>query len=188
MKSLLKIRKILKTRKPKFIREGFHKKIGTKKKWKNPRGRRSTVGLECKGRRKRPKIGYGSPKEVKGLSREGLEFVNVSNVKDLQGLKSDVHTIVINSSVGLKKQTEIVKEAAKLKLTIDNFKNPDKYVGDRLKELQEKKKIKVAKVASKKKKTVKKEEKTEKKLEDALEDDKKDEEKKEKDKVLIKPR
>ena len=69
--SLLELRNQMNKRKPAFIRQDFHKKR-LRKRWVRPRGLHSKVALKRSGHPRRVSVGYGSPREVRGLSREGL--------------------------------------------------------------------------------------------------------------------
>jgi large subunit ribosomal protein L32e len=199
---LLEVKKILKKRRPSFIREGYHKKIATKKNWRQPRGNRSKVKLERRGRRHRPKIGYRSPSEVRGLTKEGFEIIIIENLDAMKKINPILQVALIASTVGLKKRVDMLKIAKENKVTIYNYKDAEKTIQDKLKKRETK--ITKKKVSKKVKSVEKKEpekvdvktETTKKNVEttkkDSSEDEdleeKKTEEKKKKDKVLIKAR
>jgi large subunit ribosomal protein L32e len=192
VKELLKIRKELKKKKPDFMRQDAHKKKRLKTSWRRSRGSQSKMRLELKGYRRNIEIGWGSPKAVYGLSKEGLKKVIVNNVNDLKKIDSKKEGAVISGSVGLRKKLEIVKEAETLKIKILNIKDPQKFIKDseesRAKEKQEKEERQKEKEKKKtdKKKEKKKEEKT---IEEAVEvsdEEKKKQDKEEKDKLLTK--
>ena len=77
MKELLALRKKLKKKKPKFYSQEYHKKIRLGKRWRKPRGTDSKVRLKLKGHVNRVSVGYGSPRKVRGLTRDGLNTLNL---------------------------------------------------------------------------------------------------------------
>lgn len=196
MEKLLDLRRAAKKRKPDFIRKDYHKKKRLGTKWVRPRGLQSKLRLRKKGHRKVVTTGYGSPKEVRGLDRSGLERVIVENKNQIERIDPKKQGIVISSKVGLKKRLEIIKTASEKKVIILNIKDTAKYqkdAEDRMKEKKEKKEKRKKKKEDKEKKK-KQEKKEEKSIEKTLTEEekqeeekkKKEEEKKEKDKLLIK--
>ncbi|BEP17519.1 50S ribosomal protein L32e [Pyrofollis japonicus] len=110
---LLKVRKLLKSKKPEFLRTLWWKfpKFKNNPKWKRPKGIDNPIRLKLKGRPPMVDVGYRSPAAVRGLHPTGLEPVIVYNAKDLDKLDPAKHIVYIASSVGLRKRMEIVKEA-----------------------------------------------------------------------------
>lgn len=191
MKDLIIKRKEMKSRKPKFVRQDAHKKKRVGRSWRRPKGIQSKVRLCIKGYRKSANIGYGAPKQAKGLSKEGLERVYVSNVSSIDSIDNKKQGIIISSSVGKRKKLAIIKAAKEKQVTILNLKDPAKYMGKIEDEMKKKKEDKQKK---KKAKEEKKKEKLETKVEEKKEEqdkqaetpeDKIKREKKEKDKLLI---
>lgn len=133
---LLKVRKEIKRRKPNFVRADIHKNKGLDRKWRRPDGFQNKVRLCWRGKLRRVEIGFGSPKEVKGLSREGLIFSSVSNVSDLSGLSKDKHIVVIKSTVGNRKRLLILEEAKKSNLKVYNYVHADKKIESIKKDLE----------------------------------------------------
>lgn len=188
-KKLLAVRKGLKSKKPEFLQQDYHKKRRLSRKWKRPTGLHSKMRHQFKGYNRRVKQGWRSPVAIRGYDLKGFKPVIVSSVKDL-ALMKDGDGIIVAKSVGLKKKLEILEKALQLKLTVLNLK---------LEPLRQKiEKIKAANAEERKSKQDKKK----KNLEDALkkadkkkkeepssepvnEDERKAEEKKEKDEVLI---
>ena len=83
---LLEIRRRIKSRKPEFIRQDYHKKPGLKRKWRKPKGLHSKLRLNKRGKYKKVSKGYRSPWQVRGLHKTGLEERIVNNIKQLDGL------------------------------------------------------------------------------------------------------
>lgn len=184
MKELLEIRKKLKEKKPKFIREDSHKKKKLRRSgWRRPRGHHSKLRLNVKGHKPVISSGYRSPNAVRYLHRTGLKAITVRNILELKNINPKIEGILIGK-VGQKKKIEIIKEAQASKVTILNLKDPARFLEDVKKKLEEKKKKKEEKKEKKKEK--KPEEKKKEEKEEKTEEDKKKEEKMEKEKVLIK--
>ncbi|MBW2983695.1 50S ribosomal protein L32e [Candidatus Woesearchaeota archaeon] len=190
--NLLELRKQIKGKKPKFVRQDLKKKRVSKN-WRRPRGIDSKLRLKLKGHAKKVSIGYGSPKKVKGLHKSGLKVVFVSSPADLDGINKEKEGAIIKGSVGLRKKVELVNKAKEKGIKILNLKDPDQFLKCVV-ELMKKKKEEKRKIAEKKEKKAKqlkekakkKEEKGE--LADKIksEEERKEEEKMEKDKLLTK--
>tara|TARA_Y100000310_G_scaffold342571_1_gene446368 strand:- start:1222 stop:1821 length:600 start_codon:yes stop_codon:yes gene_type:complete len=152
----MKIVETKRNEKPRFIRQDTNKTKRLKKVWRKPKGLHSKIRLNKRGHAKKPSLGYGSPKSIRG----GKKFKLVHNLNELEDAKS----VVISSSVGLKKKVEILKIAQEKKLEILNVKQIDKFLKDveeKLKQKKEKKKKVVEKKEKKKKELEKKEAKGE---------------------------
>jgi large subunit ribosomal protein L32e len=111
--------KITRTRKkPKFLRQTWHKKIKLgktvkkKRKWRAAKGIHSKIRLGEAGRARKPKIGWGSKK----TEREKIWVIE--NLKQFENLKN-VNEILIGK-IGKKKRTEIIKKANEMKIKILN--------------------------------------------------------------------
>ncbi len=188
-KKLLATRKTIKSKKPEFVQQDYHKKKRLSKKWKRPTGLQSKMRHQFRGYNRRVKQGWRSPVAIRGFHGKGVESVLINNVSELKDVTKD-QGIIISAKVGLKKKIEILKKAEELKILVLNLKSENvlKKAESMKKEKDEEKKEKT----EKKKKTIedslKKAEKKEKdkdKKEDQTEEEKKAEEKKEKDEVII---
>ena len=186
LKEILDLRNKRKKKKPDFIRQDFHKKR-LKEKWKKPKGLQSKVRLRLKGKPRRVSTGFGAPKKVKGLHRNGLKPVLINSLKDIDKINKENEGAVIGRGVGLKKRYSIVKKLKELQIAVLNIKDVEKYlkkIEDGLNVRKEKKKkLKEKKEKKKKEEKPKKEEKLAEKL---TEEEKKEKGKKEKDKILTK--
>ena len=183
IKNLLDIRKRAKEKKPKFIRQDFHKKTRLKEKWRRPKGLHSKIRLKIKGKAKPVSSGYRSPKKVRGMHKTGLEEKMITSIKDLETLDFKKHGLIISSSLGNKKKIIILKKAKELGLNVMNIKNP----GDFIKKVEDMISAKNKSKKEEKKIAKDKTKKTGEKLSDKLiEEDKEDIGKKEKDKILTK--
>ncbi len=189
MKDMLALRKRVKKKKPKFIRQDAHKKARLKKKWRRARGIHSKIRLKKRSYRKNTRKGYGSPKKVYGFNPKGLKEVIVKSLGDLRDISKE-EGIIISAKIGLRKKIALLKKAKESGIVVLNVKDIDRFLKDaeeklktRKKEKEEKKKKKAAKKKEKEKKV--EEKKKEEKLSEKLtEEEKKEKEKEEKDKVL----
>mgnify|MGYP001589718728 CR=1 FL=1 len=186
IKKLLEIRKVIKSRKPHFIRRDTNRKKRLDKNWRKPTGIHSKLRGRFSGRAKRVSRGYRSPAEVRGLHKSGLEQHIISSPMEFESLDAKKTGLIISAAVGDRKRVIILKKAKELGFEVLNIKNPDDYVRNVENNINLRKK-------SKSEKTVKvKEEKKEKAAVKAEEEKKKEEatkeeaEKEEKDKLLTK--
>lgn len=182
MRDLLELRRMLKKRKPGFLRQDAHKKR-LRARWVKPRGLHSKVRLRKRGHPRKVSSGYGFPKEVRGLSKEGLKIIRIYNENELDRVNKETEGIIIAGGVGLKNKVLLLKKAKDKGINVLNLDVDDylKKKGEEINRRLEKKKVKEEK--KKKKKEEKKEEKLEEKLSD---EEKKEQEKLEKDKLLTK--
>lgn len=180
IENLLIIRKKIKAKKPKFIRQDSHKKSRLKKKWKRPKGLQSKLRLKRRGKSRVVSSGYRSPKKVRGLHKSGLEEKSITSLKSLEGLNSKKHILVISSLLGKKKKLIILKKVKELEFKVSNI-NCDEFIKKVELEIDAKKKA-----SEKKKKDVKVEKKKEKLADKVSEEDDKESEKKKKDQILSK--
>jgi len=67
--------------------------------------------LQIKGYPPIVKVGYRTPKDIRGLHPSGLEPVRIASVKELEKLNPKKHIVVIASQVGLRKKLEIIRVA-----------------------------------------------------------------------------
>ena len=128
IKDLLELRKQIKSKKPSFIRQDFHKKKKLGKKWRRPTGLHAKMRTRPRGRPRAISIGYRGPKMVRGMHKTGLKQFIIRSVNDLEGLDAKKDGLVISSSLGAKKRIVILKRAKELGLNILNIKSPEEYV------------------------------------------------------------
>ncbi len=106
--------------KRKFRRQQFWlKRLGEK--WRRPRGSQSKLRKEVAGR-KRVKVGYGTPRALRGKVLVGNELRDVVYVRCLADLANVKPTdvAIIASSIGKKKYLEIMRRAEELGIKVLN--------------------------------------------------------------------
>ena len=108
---LLKVRKRQKSKKPAFRRHDSHKKKRLDENWRRPRGMHNKLRKRIAAKGAMVQVGYGSPKEVRGLHPSGYEEVLVHRPKDLKYINATNQAIRIGSSVGMKKRLDIGEKA-----------------------------------------------------------------------------
>ncbi len=151
MKDKITLRNERKSRKPNFLRTSS---VGKKQftNWRKPRGLHNKLRLHKAGHINLPSIGYGSPKDVRGLSRNGLILFQISNIYDVNSIDKEKHIAIIDKSVGMKKRIEILKKLKELGVKVYNYKNVDEFLSSKQKIIEDKKKKKLEKLETKKKK------------------------------------
>lgn len=119
-KRSLKIKAEQAKKRPKFRRQEWfrYKRLGTK--WRKPRGLTSSMRVNRKYRPNVVTVGYRSPKDTRHYHPSGFQEVLVHNTKQLKDIDPKTQAIRIGHSVGTKKRTEIIDQAAKLEIRVLN--------------------------------------------------------------------
>lgn len=120
MRRVLSLRKRIKERTPRFLREEWFRYKRIPMNWRKPDGITSKMRRNFKYRPKRVKVGFRGPKKSRVLHPSGFEEVLVYNVKDLEGLDPKTQAARIGSTVGTRKRMEIHKKAEELDIRILN--------------------------------------------------------------------
>jgi len=105
--------------KPRFHRQVSHSYRRLQKAWRKPRGSQSKMRKAKIGKGRMPAVGYGAPKNLRGLHPSGYEEVLVHNVGGLDGM-NEKQAVRIAASVGGKKRAEILKTAQEKKIKVLN--------------------------------------------------------------------
>lgn len=146
IKELLDYKKVIKKRKPTFVRQEYTKRKKLYKKWRRPRGIHSKLRLRRKGKPARVAVGYRSPRKVRNLTFEGLKKVLVLNMPKLDSINKNEEIVVISGKVGDKKKLEMLKKCKEKNFKVFNHPKIDESI----KKIEEKHK-KENKAKSKKK-------------------------------------
>jgi large subunit ribosomal protein L32e len=120
IKLKLGIRRRQKKHRPKFRRQEWfrYKRLG--KSWRKPKGLHSKMRTNKKYRPNVVRVGYGSPKAVRGLHPSGFKEILVYNVNDLKDIDPKTEAVRIGHSVGTKKRIEMEKKADELGIRVLN--------------------------------------------------------------------
>ncbi len=118
-----KLQEKIKEKKVPVIRGNFgkawlrRKAIKKWQKWRKPRGIDFRLKKENGAK---PKMGFRSPAEIRGLHPSGLQEVYVRNLNELKEIKEKNKVIRLNGNIGKKKKKEILKKAKEKKMRILN--------------------------------------------------------------------
>ncbi|MCS7097000.1 MAG: 50S ribosomal protein L32e [Candidatus Methanomethylicia archaeon] len=113
---MTKVRK----KKIEFIRPWSFKLKRLGESWRKPKGKDDKYRLQKKGYGSIVKIGYRSPKIIRGLHPSGYIEKVIHRPEDLEDLDPQKHAVKIAHTVGMKKRLEIMKKAKELKIKILN--------------------------------------------------------------------
>jgi large subunit ribosomal protein L32e len=105
-----------------FKRQNLGKKLRVPDRWRRSRGIDSGQAKEEKDKPSVPKVGYMTPKPVRGLHPTGYTPIRVFNVSGLESVNKKTEAIMIASAVGMKKRLDIQKKADEMGIAILNFK------------------------------------------------------------------
>lgn len=151
---LLGVRRALKRKKPDFMRSDSYKRRRVKQVWRRPKGRQNKMREQRGGARRRVEPGFGSPRLVYGLSRQGRGVVTVHRPEDIAGIDTLSQAALLSATLGLRKKVEVVKAAMDRNVIILNLKDPAAFlkgVEERFARKKAAKKEEQRKAASKKK-------------------------------------
>lgn len=184
VKRLVGVRKVLKGKKPRFIRQEFGKFKRIPDKWTRPKGHHSKMRERRKGNPRMVVSGWKSPAAVRALHSSGLARVVVASSSALAQLNKATQGAIIAAAVGTKKRLVLIAEAQKLGITILNL--PAAYAEKAQERLTQARQSRAAAAKAKQARKASQEKKTEKKetLDTRTEEEKKKAEKEEKDKLL----
>ena len=123
IKRALKIRELIKKKKPEFLRQEWFRYRRLSENWRRPKGLTSKMRRHMKYRISVVKIGFRGPKEARYLHPSGFEEVTVCNVKDLEKIDNKRQAARISGTVGTRKRIEIEKKANEMGIRILNRLN-----------------------------------------------------------------
>jgi large subunit ribosomal protein L32e len=145
-KELLEKRKKVSEHRPKFVRQESWRYDRLAENWRKPKGKDNKMRLQVSGVPRLVKVGYGGPKEVRGLHPSGYTDNLVFNINDLLSLDSKKDAIRIGHVVGKLKRKEILDKSVELGIKVlnpgkDSIQNKSK-VKDSKDSIQNKSKVK----------------------------------------------
>ena len=111
----------VKKNKPNFVRPESWRYVRLETNWRKPKGiDHHQRKQKSRGRPGLVKIGYGGPRESRGLHPSGYTDNLVYNLNDLDGLDPKKDGVRFGHSVGKKKRKEIIVVAIERKFKIFN--------------------------------------------------------------------
>lgn len=149
-KTRLSTRNKMKSKKPLFQSQDVNIFKQFEGKWRRPRGIHSKLRKGFRGHSASPSIGYGGPKDVRGLTRKGFVSVVVHNLNDLSKVKDEV--VIVAHGVGNRKRIQILTEVKKRGLHVLGLKDVDSFLSKVNEKLNLKKKESETRKEVKKKK------------------------------------
>lgn len=117
---LLRIRKTQKAAKPTFARQESWKYVRVKPSWRRPHGIDNKMRVARRGWPRLVRIGYSTPRRVRGLHPSGLELVTVHNEFDLELVNPGNQLAMIAHTVGGRKRARIIRLAKERGIVIMN--------------------------------------------------------------------
>ncbi len=120
-KEKLEARETVSKNRPKFIRPESWRYKRLETTWRKPKGVDNHQRKQkSRGRPGLVKVGYGGPKDARGLHPSGYTDNLVYNLTDLEKLDPKTDGVRIGHSVGTKKRTEIMTVAIEKKFKVFN--------------------------------------------------------------------
>ncbi|MHA1805603.1 MAG: 50S ribosomal protein L32e [Promethearchaeota archaeon] len=117
---LLRVRKVMKKKKPKFRRVESWRYKRVKPSWRKARGIDSKTRKKLKSGVKSPTVGYRAPKKIRGLHPSGYEEINIMNIDEVKNLDNKKHAIRISAKLGNRKRVMLIEQLHKMKFKILN--------------------------------------------------------------------
>jgi large subunit ribosomal protein L32e len=122
MEKALKLRALVKKKKPKFVRQESWRYKRLKENWRRPKGLDNKMRRKIKGWPPTVNVGYRGPKVARGLHPSGYKEVLVYNAEEIKKIDPKTQAVRIAHTVGKRERAKILTEARKRKITILNVK------------------------------------------------------------------
>ena len=120
-KELIEKRQEIKKHNPDFVRPESWRYVRLQTNWRKPKGiDHHQRKQKSRGRPGLVKVGYGGPRDAKGLHPSGFTDNLVFNMSDLEKLDPKKDGVRFGHGVGTKKRKEIVAKAVEKKFKIFN--------------------------------------------------------------------
>jgi large subunit ribosomal protein L32e len=107
-------------RTPKFRRQESWKYDKLSEAWRRPKGIDNKMRKEMGGVPPRVKVGYGTPKDIRGLHPSGLRPVTVSSMAQLEQLPDEGVIVIISAKVGRRTKRAITDKARSIGVRVSN--------------------------------------------------------------------
>ena len=120
-KEKIEKRQEVKANKPDFVRPESWRYVRLQTNWRKPKGiDHHQRKQKSRGRPGLVKVGYGGPRDAKGLHPSGFTDNLVFNISDLEKLDPKKDGVRLGHGVGTRKRKEIVVKAVENKFKIFN--------------------------------------------------------------------
>ncbi len=116
----VKLRKVVKARKPKFRKHESWRYKRLKESWRKPRGLDNKMRLKVKGWPKSVNVGYGGPRIARGLHPSGYKEVLVHTPDEVTKVNPKTQAIRIAHTVGTRKRIQIFSLAREIGIHVLN--------------------------------------------------------------------
>ena len=121
----LKTRKMLKAKKPNFLREDHQKRACIPLPWRRPSGLHSKMRHRFAGHRALVHPCYGSPQEAYGLHPSGYEQILIHTLIELAKLNPKTQGAILGSTLGQPRRIALLTKAKQLGVKVLNVKDID---------------------------------------------------------------
>lgn len=138
VKKALELRKRVKGKKPKFVRQESWRYKRLKENWRRPRGIDNKMRRKIKGWPSTVNAGYRGPKATRGLHPSGYREVLVHNTEEIEGINPKTQAIRIAHTVGGRKRAEILVTARKRGIQVVNLGEIREKAAEEVVETEEK--------------------------------------------------
>jgi large subunit ribosomal protein L32e len=118
----LKLRALVKKRKPKFVRQESWRYKRLKENWRRPKGLDNKMRRKIKGWPPAVNVGYRGPKVARGLHPSGYKEVLVYNAEEIKKVDPKTQAVRIAHTVGKRERAKILTESRKRKITVLNVR------------------------------------------------------------------
>ena len=107
-----------KRKKPHFMVKSAHYSARVQERWRFPGGRHSPIRQQHRWKPPLVRIGYGSPRQIRGQHPSGVHPVVVRSIADLQRLDTSRQGALLARSLGGRKRFLLLQEAQKKGLSV----------------------------------------------------------------------
>lgn len=121
VKKYFKLRDKLNSKRPKFIVMDSWRLKRLPNGWRRPRGNENKIRICKKGYPARVKIGYRSPKIIRGFHPSGFKPVVIRNEKELFKINPEKEAVIIAHTIGFRKRSVIESKAKELGIQVLNL-------------------------------------------------------------------